>query len=80
VLLLALLMLLLLNTRWPWLIKAVHSALEDAMQNLRNGTVQLGRARELTDEPEQARDLTRFGERRLQLEFSALPDPALPEK
>jgi Ca2+/Na+ antiporter len=60
--------------------KAVHSALEDAMQNLRNGTVQLGRAREVTDDPEQARDLTRFGERRLQLKFSALPDPALSEK
>lgn len=60
--------------------KALHSTLEDAMQNMRNGIVQLGHAREVTENPDQARDLTRFGEHRVQLEFSALPDPALPEK
>jgi hypothetical protein len=60
--------------------KQVHSALEDAMQNMRNGIVQLGHAREMQEDPSQPRDLTRFGEHRRELEFTALPDPALPEK
>jgi hypothetical protein len=60
--------------------KQLHGELEEALKNMRNGIVQLGRSSEMRDDPQQARDLTRFGEQRKQIEFFALPDPALPEK
>ena len=60
--------------------KAVHSDLEEALRNMRNGNVQLGRVTQVTHRPDRPTDLTRLGERRETIEFYTLPDPALPEK
>ncbi|MEW8506407.1 MAG: hypothetical protein AB2598_06860 [Candidatus Thiodiazotropha sp.] len=60
--------------------KELHTALNDALRNMRNGIVQLGRKRALARRPEQPLDFTRFGEKRERIEIYSLPDPALPEK
>lgn len=60
--------------------KALHSDLEAALRNMRDGKVQLGRVTEIIEHPDRPTDLTRLGERRDTIEFYDLPDPALPEK
>ncbi|MES9992777.1 MAG: hypothetical protein ABW098_12535 [Candidatus Thiodiazotropha sp.] len=60
--------------------KELHSALDEALRNMRNGIVQLGRKRAVAKQPEQPLDFTRIGERRERIEIYSLPDPALPEK
>jgi len=58
----------------------VHSALEDALLNMRKGNIQIG-SRKIADvDNAPAKDFSRLGEKRITLEFSNLPDPALPEK
>lgn len=58
----------------------VHSALEDALRNMRKGTVQIGSKRIINSGDLPPRDFSRLGEERITLEFFDLPDPALPEK
>jgi hypothetical protein len=60
--------------------KALHSNLTDALRNMRNGVVQLGRIRQDNEPVGLPRDYTRMGERRERIEIYSLPDPALPEK
>ncbi|MBV2094527.1 MAG: hypothetical protein KUF80_06555 [Candidatus Thiodiazotropha sp. (ex Codakia orbicularis)] len=60
--------------------KELHTALDGALRNMRNGIVQLGRKRAPAKQPEQPLDFTRIGERREKIEIYSLPDPALPEK
>lgn len=60
--------------------KALHADLEEALRNMRNGNVQLGRVNRMARDPDHPTDLTRLGERREVIEFYDLPDPALPEK
>ena len=57
----------------------LHSALEAALKEQRRGNIQLGRRKgEASDD--MARDLTKYGQKRQELEFFDLPDPELPEK
>lgn len=58
----------------------VHSALEDALRNMRKGDIQIGSKKDTDSSDVSARDFSRLGEQRVVLEFSDLPDPALPEK
>ena len=60
--------------------KELHADLDEALRNMRNGTLQLGRVSRVAGTPDRPRDLTGFGEQRETLEFYTLPDPALPEK
>lgn len=58
----------------------VHSALEDALRNMRKGNIQIGSKKITRSGDLPPRDFSRLGEQRIVLEFSDLPDPALPEK
>ncbi|MCB1773384.1 MAG: hypothetical protein KDI88_07185 [Gammaproteobacteria bacterium] len=60
--------------------KALHADLEEALRNMRNGNVQLGRVSKVTNRPDRPTDLKRLGENRDRITFYDLPDPALPEK
>lgn len=60
--------------------KPLHTELEEALRNMRNGNIQLGRVTRITDSPDRPTDLKRLGEQRDLIEFYDLPDPALPEK
>lgn len=60
--------------------KDLHSDLEEALRNMRNGKIQLGRVSRMTDRPDRPTDLKRLGEHRDIIKFYDLPDPALPEK
>jgi len=60
--------------------KPLHADLEEALRNMRNGNIQLGRVTRITDTPDRPTDLTRLGEYRDVIKFYDLPDPALPEK
>ncbi|MCU7840006.1 MAG: hypothetical protein KZQ94_11590 [Candidatus Thiodiazotropha sp. (ex Troendleina suluensis)] len=60
--------------------KALHSDLDDALRNMRNGIIQLGRITVSNDQSDRPTDFTRFGEKREKIEIYSLPDPALPEK
>jgi hypothetical protein len=60
--------------------KELHSDLEDALRNMRNGIIQLGRRTAVADKHDQPLDFTRIGEVREKIEIYSLPDPALPEK
>ncbi len=60
--------------------KTLHSDLQDALRNMRNGVVQLGRISSDDGTVGLPRDYTRMGERRERIEIYSLPDPALPEK
>ncbi|MEJ2394028.1 MAG: hypothetical protein P8045_12455 [Candidatus Thiodiazotropha sp.] len=60
--------------------KALHTDLQDALRNMRNGVVQLGRVSSAPGPAGLPRDYTQMGERRERIEIYSLPDPALPEK
>jgi hypothetical protein len=60
--------------------KELHGNLEEALRNMRNGIIQLGRRTAVTEKPGQPLDFTRIGEIREKIEIYSLPDPALPEK
>lgn len=60
--------------------KPLHAELEEALRNMRNGNVQLGRVTRISDMPDRPTDLRRLGQRRDKITFYDLPDPALPEK
>ncbi|MEW8690747.1 MAG: hypothetical protein AB2535_06645 [Candidatus Thiodiazotropha endolucinida] len=60
--------------------KALHTDLEEALRNMRNGIIQLGRRAAVTRKPGQPLDFTRMGDQRERIEIYSLPDPALPEK
>ncbi len=60
--------------------KELHSHLQEALRNMRNGVVQLGRVTRSDDPVGLPRDYTRLGEKRERIEIYSLPDPALPEK
>lgn len=60
--------------------KELHSQLEDANKNMRNGILQLGRRTTADDDDERPRDATRFARERERIEIYDLPDPQLPEK
>ena len=60
--------------------REIHSGLEDALRNQRNGNVQIGGVSKGTEQGDQPRDMTGLGEEQQKLEFTNLPDPALPEK
>ncbi|MGB0732607.1 MAG: hypothetical protein ACPGPF_02540 [Pontibacterium sp.] len=60
--------------------REVHSQVEEAVRQTRNGKLQLGKNASLPDPllPQEIND--GLGDKELRLEFSTLPDPALPEK
>ena len=58
----------------------VHSSLEDALRNMRNGNVQLGAKQKQGGELKKSQYRDGVGEENYILEFRPLPDPALPEK
>lgn len=60
--------------------KELHSQLEDANKNMRNGVLQLGRRTTAGDDGDLPRDATRFARQRERIEIYDLPDPQLPEK
>lgn len=60
--------------------KRLHNDLQDALRNMRNGVVQLGRISQEKGPVGVPKDYTRMGERRERIEIYSLPDPALPEK
>jgi hypothetical protein len=62
--------------------REVHSALEDALRNQRNGNVQIGTKQGNKHAAEGSAPVTvrQLGEVHDKLKFSNLPDPALPEK
>lgn len=57
----------------------IHSSLEDALRNMRNGVVELG-AKKSKEAGKNADYRKGVGEENFILEFTPLPDPALPEK
>lgn len=58
----------------------LHSRLEEAKKEMRNGVMQIGKAEPSTGEQEDATDTTRFSRREQDVSFEKMPDPALPEK
>lgn len=58
----------------------VHSSLEDALRNMRNGNIQLGAKKRSGSELKKSQYRDGVGDESYELEFKALPDPALPEK
>lgn len=60
--------------------RELHSSLEDAMRNMRNGHIQLGTRVSDDGSKTPPKDFSRLGEQRYKLEFDNIPDPALPEK
>lgn len=58
----------------------IHSSLEDALRNMRNGNVQLGARKKTLTDSNKSQYLEGVGEENFTLEFSPLPDPELPEK
>lgn len=58
----------------------VHSSLEDALRNMRNGVIELGAKKARQEGSKNADYRFGVGEENFILEFSPLPDPALPEK
>jgi hypothetical protein len=60
--------------------KDLHIKLDAAQREMRNGNLQLGEVGGELFEPQAARDNTRIADKKIDLEFSKLPDPQLPEK
>lgn len=58
----------------------IHSSLEDALRDMRNGNVQLGAKKISGGEINKSQYRDGVGDENYLLEFKALPDPALPEK
>ena len=58
----------------------LHSALEAALKEQRRGNIQLGKKKEGKTTDDLARDLSKYGQKREEIEFSDLPDPEVPEK
>lgn len=58
----------------------VHSSLEDALRNMRNGVVELGAKKSREAGTKNADFRYGIGDENFILEFTPLPDPALPEK
>ena len=58
----------------------IHSSLEDALRNMRNGNVQLGAKKISGGELKKSQYRDGVGDENYELEFKVLPDPALPEK
>lgn len=57
----------------------LHQRLDEANRQMRNGLIQIGRAKRRENDAEAA-DSQRFADARQRIEFAALPDPELPEK
>ncbi len=57
-----------------------HAALQEALNQQRQGKIQIGRKTARVNDPERPTDTSRYGQKRYKLEFSKLPDPELPEK
>jgi hypothetical protein len=58
----------------------LHSSLEDALRNMRNGNVQLGAKTAKEEGDKNVKFRGRVGTENDDLEFTTLPDPSLPEK
>ena len=58
----------------------VHSTLEDALRNMRNGNVRLGAKTIIGPEFQNTKYRSGVGEESYKLEITPLPDPSLPEK
>jgi Ca2+/Na+ antiporter len=57
-----------------------HIDIQLALKEIRHGNIQLGQRSDRPDDPADAEEKAAFGSLKYQLEFSDLPDPALPEK
>jgi len=57
-----------------------HIDIQLAIKEIRHGNIQLGQRTERAEDPVDADEKSAFGSLKYQLEFSDLPDPALPEK
>lgn len=57
-----------------------HIDIQLAIKEIRHGNIQLGQRTARKEDPTNAEEKRAFGSLKYQLEFSDLPDPALPEK
>lgn len=57
-----------------------HIDIQLAMKEIRHGNIQLGQRTEREEDPADTEGKKAFGSMKYQLEFTDLPDPALPEK
>jgi hypothetical protein len=60
--------------------KDLHAKLDAAQRQMRNGNLQIGEVGGELFDPQATRDNTRIADKKIDLEFTDLPDPQLPEK
>lgn len=60
--------------------KDLHVKLDAAQRQMRNGNLQIGEVGGELFDPQATRDNTRIADKKIDLEFTDLPDPQLPEK
>lgn len=60
--------------------QGLHQQIDQAMRKMRNGNLQIGEVGGDLFDPQQARDENRLADKKIELEFTDLPDPQLPEK
>ena len=60
--------------------KELHVKLDAAQRQMRNGNLQIGEVGGELFDPQATRDNTRIADKKIDLEFTDLPDPQLPEK
>ncbi|VWX37204.1 hypothetical protein [Limnobacter sp. 130] len=60
--------------------KELHVKLDAAQRQMRNGNLQIGEVGGELFDPTSARDNNRIADKKIDLEFTDLPDPQLPEK
>lgn len=58
----------------------LHSELANALRKMRNGNLQIGEVGGELNDPQATQDETRIADKKIELEFTDLPDPQLPEK
>lgn len=58
----------------------LHSELAQAIRKMRNGNLQIGEVGGELNDPQATRDESRIADKKLELKFTDLPDPQLPEK
>ncbi len=60
--------------------KGLHVKFDAAMREMRNGNLQIGEVGGDLHDPAATRDNTRIADKKVDIEFTDLPDPQLPEK
>ncbi len=58
----------------------LHGKIQDALEEIKNGSLQVGQVQAEDEEEGTQNDNTQYASASQQVEFTALPDPTLPEK